>query len=118
MREINIQAWSTIDEESWPPEQPKRFTPLVLIQHQHQTNPRQSTAMAEYIEQGHIDSVIPVTTTVVKYRPKVSADCESVQEVLHNSTITKEVAEILLPMEANKVPHFILFELVWERHYC
>ena len=66
--------------------------------------------MAEFIEQGHIDGVIPVTTTVVKYCPKVSTDCESVQEVLHNSTITKEVAEILLTMEANKVPHFILIE--------
>ena len=32
------------------------------------------------------------------------------QEVLHNSTITKEVEEILLPMEVNKDPHFILFE--------
>ena len=110
MREINIQAWSTIDEEAWPPEQPKRFTPLVLIQHQHQTNMQQSTAMAEFIERGHIDSVIPKTTTVVKYCPKVSTDCEPVQEVLHNSTITKEVAEILLPMEANKDPHFILIE--------
>ena len=66
--------------------------------------------MAEFIEQGHIDSVIPVTTTVVKYCPKISTDCEPVQEVLHISTITKEVAEILLPMEANKDPHFILFE--------
>ena len=66
--------------------------------------------MAEFIERDHIDSVTPVTTTVVKYCPKVSTDCEPVQEILHNSTITKEVAEILLPMEANKDSHFILFE--------
>ena len=66
--------------------------------------------LLKFIEWGHIDSVIPITTTVVKYCPKVSTDCEPVQEVFHNSTITKEVAEILLPMEVNKDPHFILFE--------
>ena len=47
------------------------------------------------------------TTTAL---PKVATDHEPVQEILHKSTITKEVAEFLLPMETNKDPHFILIE--------
>ena len=33
MREINIQAWPIVDEETWPPEQPKNFTPLEQLTH-------------------------------------------------------------------------------------
>ena len=49
-----------------------------------------------------------VATTTVLY--KVTTDHESLQKVLHKSTITKEIAEFLLQMETNKDPHFILIE--------
>ena len=101
MREINIQARSIVDEGAWPPEQPKNFTPLALIHHQHQHNLQQSATLAEFIEQGHIDNIMAATTTVL---PKVATDHKPLQKVLHKSTITKEVAEFLLPMETNKDP--------------
>ena len=107
MREINIQAQSIVDEDAWPQEQPKNYTPFVLIQHHNQHNLQQSATLAEFIEQGHIDNIMATTTTVL---PKVTTDHEPLQEILHNSTITKEVSKFLLPMETNKDPHFILIE--------
>jgi len=36
--EINIQTRLRVDKVAWPPELPKTFTPLVLIQHQDHRN--------------------------------------------------------------------------------
>ena len=110
MREVNKQTQLQVDEEAWPPEPPKTFTPLVLIQHQGHRNLEQSTAMAEFVERGHIDKVVPVTTTdVLPKRPKLDSH-QPLQEVLDTSKVTKEVTEILAPMETSDDPQFILIE--------
>ena len=66
--------------------------------------------MAEFVEQGHIDKVIPVTKTdtLPKY-PKLDSH-QPLQEVLDTSKVTKEVAEILAPLETSDDPQFILIE--------
>ena len=111
VREVNIQTWLKVDEEAWPPEPPKAFTPLVLIQHQGHRNFKQSTAVAEFVERGHIDKVmsIPKTDTLSK-RPKKLDSHQPLQEVLDTSKVTKEVAEILAPLETSDDPQFILIE--------
>ena len=92
---VNIQTRLRVDEEAWPPEPPKTFTPLVLIQHQGHRNLKQSTAMAKFVEQGHIDKL--VTSDNVPKHPKLDSH-ELLQEVLNTSKVTKEVAEILAPL--------------------
>ena len=57
VREVNMQTRLTVDKDAWPPEQPKTFTPLLLIQHQGHRNLKQSTAMVVFVEQVHIDKV-------------------------------------------------------------
>ena len=32
--QCNVREWLSVNEETWPPDQPKIFTPLVLINHQ------------------------------------------------------------------------------------
>ena len=110
MREVNIQTRLEVDEEAWPPESPKTFTPLVLIQHQGHRNLKQSTAMAEFVERGHIDKVVPVTTTDVLPKHPKHLSRRPLQEVLDTSKVTKEVAEILAPLETSDDPQFILIE--------
>ena len=39
----NVREWFNTDEETWPPDQPKSFTPLVLIHHQGQHIMKQAT---------------------------------------------------------------------------
>ena len=110
VREVNIQTQLRVDEEAWPPETPKTFTPLVLIQHQGHRNLKQSTAIAEFVERGHIDKVVSVTTAdTLPKRPKLDSH-EPLQEVLDTSKVTKEVAETLAPLDISDDPQFILIE--------
>ena len=107
VREVNIQTRLKLDEETWPPEPPRTFTPLVLIQHEGHRNLKHSTAMAKFVERGHIDKVVsvPKTDTPPKH-PKP----QPLQEVLDTSKVTKEVAEILAPLETSDDPQFILIK--------
>ena len=128
VREVNIQTQLRVDEEAWPPEQPKTFTPLVLIQHQGYRNLKQSTAMAEFVQQGHIDMLGCSGKTFHKHDYKLSnheqlqepldiheplQELENhgpLQEVLNTSKVTVEIAEILMPLETSNDPQFILIE--------
>ena len=66
--------------------------------------------MAKFVEQGHIDKVVSVTNTdTLLKRPKVDSH-QPLQEVLDTSKVTKEVAEILAPLETSDDPQFILIE--------
>ena len=108
VREVNIQRQLKVDKEAWPPEAPKTFTPLVLIQHQGHRNLKQSTAMAEFVERGHIDKVVTTTDVLPKHPKHLSR--QPLEEVLDTSKVTKEVAEILAPLETSDDPQFILIE--------
>ena len=63
--------------------------------------------MAKFVEQGHIDKL--VTSDNVLKHPKLDSH-ELLQEVLNTSKVTKEVAEILAPLETSNAPQFVLIE--------
>ena len=107
VREISIQTRSRIDEETWPPVPPKTFTPLVLIQYYSHHSLKQSTAMAEFIERGHIYDV--VTTNTFPIHLKIDSH-QPLQELLDTSKVTKEVTDILVPLETSDEPQFILIQ--------
>ena len=66
--------------------------------------------MAEFVERGHIDKVVSVTKTdTLPKHPKLDSH-QPLQEVLDTSKVTKEVAEILAPLETSDDPQFILIE--------
>ena len=66
--------------------------------------------MAKYVERGHIDKVVPVTKTdALPKLPKLDSH-QPLQEVLDTSKVTKEVVEILAPLETSNDPQFILIE--------
>ena len=105
-----MQTRLIVDKDAWPPEQLKTFTPLLLIQHKAHRNLKQSTAMAEFVEQGHIDKVASVITTdTLPKCPKLDTH-QPLQEILDTSKVTKEVVEILAPMQTSSDPQFILIE--------
>ena len=105
---VNIQTRLRVEDEAWPPEPPKAFTPLVLIQHQGHRNLKQSTAMAEFVERGHIDKVVTGGNLLPRNHKLDSR--QPLREVLDSSKVTKEVAEILAPLETGNDPQFILIE--------
>ena len=109
--QCNVQERFSTDEETWPPDQPKNFTPLVLVHHRGQHSMKQTSAMAQVIQTGDIDEITSLASkkSVTKHHPKLVSH-ESLQEVLDSSTVTKELTEILAPLEQSKDPQFILIE--------
>ena len=75
-----------VDDDTWPPEKPTSFTPLLLIHHQGHRTPEQVTAMAELMHAGDI------------------------QKTLNTSKATKEIEEILFPLEKSEEASFVLIE--------
>ena len=106
VRQFNIQERFNADEETWPPDQPQNFIPLVLIHHQGQHSTKQATAVAQLVQAGEIDQVALSASNHFS-DPKC---CESIQEALDRSVITRELTEILAPLEQSKDPQFILIE--------
>ena len=107
----NVRERFNTDEETWPPDQPKNFTPLLLIHHQGQHTMKQATAVAQLIQTGDVDEITSLGSnrSVSRHHPKLDSH-EPLQEVLDSSTVTKELAEILAPLEQSKDPQFILIE--------
>ena len=64
---------------------------------------KQAAAVTQLVQTGEITSLAS-NRSVHKHHPKLD------QEVLDNSTITKELTEILAPLEQSKDPQFILIE--------
>ena len=110
VRKINLQARLMVDDDTWPPEQLKSFTPLLLLYYQGHRSSKQVRAMAKLMHTGEIMSVA---------NPKQSGNCdhpnlldhhETLQEVLDATVVTKKLQEILSPFENTHEPHLILIE--------
>ena len=102
--QINVQTRFMADKNTWPPGQLKTFTPLLFVHYQGHRTPEQVTAMAELMYTGDIGKVTSVTGSqpVVKHA--------KFQKVLDTSTATKEIKEILAPLENSEDPCYILIE--------
>ena len=98
------------EEDAWLPEQPTRFTPLLLIHHQGYHTPPQTTAMAELMCTGDIGKVSLVTGDESGIKQGNLDDHKKIQKALETSRTTKEIKEILAPLEKGKESSFILIE--------
>ena len=101
--QINIQRRFMVDDNTWPPEQPTSFTPLLFIHHQGHRTPEEVTAMAELTYTGNIDKVALVTGYQLDSQ-------ENGKKMLDTSKATKDIAEILSPLENSEGSSFILIE--------
>ena len=66
--------------------------------------------MAEFVERGHIDKIFSVNTTDGLHRHPKLDNRHPLEEVLDTSKVTKEITEILSPLETSNNPQFILIE--------
>ena len=110
VRQINVQTWFMVDENTWPPEQPTSFTPLLLIHSKGNRTPGEVTAMAKLMHAGCISKVASATDdhpTVKRARLDSYKKC---QKVLDTNRATKEIEVILAPLVESKEASFILIE--------
>ena len=86
----NLQERFNTDGETWPPDQSKNFTPLVLIHHQGQHSMKQPTVVAQVIQTADIDNITTMAgnQSVSKHHPKLDS-YEPLKGVLDSSMVTK-----------------------------
>ena len=108
--QVNVQTRFMVDDDSWPPEQPTSFTPLLLIQHHGHRTPEQVTAMAQLIRTGDIGKVALVTGGHSGIRHATLSSHEKFEKAFKTSRMTKEIEEILAPLEESKKSCFVLIE--------
>ena len=96
MSQINVQTRFIVDDKTWPPEQPKSFTPLLFFHRQDHCTPNEATAMAMC---SAIKQAVIVDQSVIQ-QAKLATDCHvNFHEALDTSRTTKEIKEILAPLE-------------------
>ena len=101
-----------VDDNTWPPGKLTCFTPLLLIHHQDgHCTPQQVTAMAELMYKGDIGKVASATDKRSTVKRKTD-DHEKIHKMLDTSrsSATKEIEEILAPLEKSNESAFILIE--------
>ena len=101
VRQLNIQTRFAVDEEAWPPNQPQDFTPLLLVHHegQYTFKPTAALQLAGSIQSGR---------PYFKCYPQDSH--QSQREALDNSKTTKQLVDILAPLQQSDNAQFILVE--------
>jgi len=101
VRQLSIQTRFAIDEDAWPPNQPKDFIPVLLIHYKGQPTVKQEAALqlAKSVQLGGI---------YAKHYPQDSH--QSLREALHNSKTTKQLVDILAPLQESDDAQFVLVE--------
>ena len=104
--------WQRKENNSWPPEPLRRFIPLVLLNYKNQHTLKQTDVMAELVFKGYIDEVTSANSYSDQSTAKVDCTGELLKEVQiidNTSTITKDIKEILAPLESSE-SRFVLIE--------
>ena len=100
----------TVAKDTWPPEQPKEFTPLVLLHHEDEHSMRDVTIVTEALHSGAISDVISATSSKpIAMQPSLHHH-DKLGDALKASITTTEVSEILAPLEVSDNPQTILIE--------
>ena len=98
VRELNIQIRFAVDEDTWPPNQPQDFTPLLLVHHEGQQTFKQATATQLARSCRHHPKQYPPDSH------------QSLREALSDSKTTKQLVDILAPLQDSDDAQFILVE--------
>ena len=100
----------TVAKDTWPPEQPKEFTPLVLLHHEDEHSMRDVTIVIEVLHSSAISNVISATSSKpMAIQPSLHHH-DNLEDTLKTSKTTTEVSEILAPLEVSDNPQTILIE--------
>ena len=100
----------SVAKDTWPPEHPNEFTPLVLLHHEHKQSMEHVTVITKALNIGAISDVISATSgDPLAKRPRLYGHDE-LGDALKASKTTTDVSQILAPLEINDKPQTILIE--------
>jgi len=108
MKQFYIHTHYTTERDSWPPEQPKQFTTLVLLQHRGQPSQEHIITIEKAAAAGDISSIVSAANehkcVYCNYDGKLN-------ESLQQSRATKNVTEVLNILENPEInPRTLLIE--------
>ena len=111
MIQLSLAQPFEVDKNTWPPFKLTVFTPLLLMHHKGQRNLKQANAMAKLTGTGDIDNISSIANdqSIPTHFHRQNSH-ESLKEVLNDSTTTKEIADILVPLDNKCGFCFILIE--------
>ena len=101
VKQLSIQTRFAVDKDTWPPNRPKDFIPVLLIHHQGEHTVKQAAAL-QLAESVQLGGVHP------KHYPQESH--QSLREALDNSKTTKHLVDILAPLQESDGAHLVLVE--------
>ena len=89
-----------MEKDAWPPEQPKEYITLALIHHKNQPTHKQVLALSKAKGAGKVENIIAATgDQPLPSRSSEINDIESLTECLQESKSTRNIADILAPLE-------------------
>ena len=100
---FNVQTGHMVDEDTWPPDKLYEFTPLLLIHHEGQRNTDQTVEVAKLIQKGDITSLATKDNTHTH-------NSELHGHTSHEQKVTKEMMDILAPLDTKDEPQFIMID--------
>ena len=104
VRQFNLQTRFAIDEDAWPPNQQQNFIPVLLIHHEDRNTFKQS-AMQSAVQ--HLAGPIQ-SGRLYKHYPQDNNHLLS--KALDSSKTTKQLDDILAPLQDSEDAQFILVE--------
>ena len=100
----------SVAKDMWPPEQPKEYTPLVLLHHEDEHSMEHVTAITKALHTGAISDVISATTSDPLAIQHSLYYHDKLGEALKASKTTTNISDILALIEINDKPKTIIIE--------
>jgi len=112
VKKIYKQTKYKLSRDTWPPEQPETFTPVVVMHHQGPHSLKEAVVLTEVLYSLDLNDVVFATSNqyIIAQHPKLKFHTNCFQKFLNTSKVTKDVKEILTPLEENEDPQMILIE--------
>ena len=100
----------SITKDTWPPEQPKEFTPLVLLHHKDEYTMKDVTTITKSLNIGAVNDIVSATGSNQRKLEPLLHGNEKLGEILKMSKTTTQLSEILAFLEVSNKPQTILVE--------
>ena len=99
-----------VAKDTWPPDQPKEFTPLVLLHRENEQSLTQVTTITKALHRGGISDVVSaITSKPIAKHPGLHSH-NKLGEALKASKATTDISEIVAPLEVSDKAQTILIE--------
>ena len=100
----------SVANDTWPPEVPKEYTPLVLLHHEDEHTIKDVTTITKALHKGAISDVVSATSNEpIAKRPWLHSH-DKLGDAVKASKATTDISEILAPLELSDKAQTILIE--------